>query len=71
MALKDLIRPAPTLAAERPPGITCTRGQIVESNFAEHHWFGRIRSGRIRDARESVPLKSCSLKSLTILVAQP
>ena len=23
MALKDLIRPAPTPAAERPPGITC------------------------------------------------
>ena len=30
MALKDLIRPAPTPAAERPPGITCekyTRGE--------------------------------------------
>ena len=55
MALKDLIRPAPTPAAERPPGITCekyTRGEgkrcsrgVVDAGVVAD---GELEAGGIR-----------------------
>ena len=40
MALKDLIKPAPTPAAERPPGITCEKYSKGEGKRCAHYVAG-------------------------------